>query len=164
MEKGIRLEDIVSGVQKNTYLLHLTGKNHIFGERCSSYKKINPIYREECWPWIEVIDGRSKGRKVGTITFRDPYPKLNLLMEGEMIERLAQKQTPIKTFYYHRLICMGVHPNPNNLPSVDHINGHTVDYRAENLRWTSVSDNNRCKRPRADYDKLYDILDGKNII
>ena len=85
-------------------------------------------------------------------------------MEGKMIQREKQKQTPIKTMYFHRIVCIAVYPNLENHPTVDHINGHPADFRPENLRWISISDNNRCKKPGADYDKLYDILDEKNFV
>ena len=160
---GIPLETLSYNIKKNYYLLHLSGGLHIFGEKCSESKNIKAVYREKCWPWIEVIKGKNLGWQRGTITNRDPYPKLNLAVEGEMIKRENQMQTPIKTFYFHRLVCMAAHPNPHNLPSVDHINNLTVDYRSHNLRWVSISDNNRAKRARIDFNKLYDTLEGKNF-
>ena len=162
---GIPLETLSYNIKKNYYLLHLSGGVHIFGKKCSESKNIKSIYREKCWPWIEVINGRYLGWQIGTITNRDPYPKLNLAVEGEMIKRAkGRMQTPIKTFYFHRLVCMAVHTNPNNLPSVDHINDIPVDYRPDNLRWISVSDNNRAKRARTNFDKLYDTLQRKTFV
>tara|TARA_R100001530_G_scaffold25499_1_gene20579 strand:+ start:41 stop:580 length:540 start_codon:yes stop_codon:yes gene_type:complete len=162
---GIPLETLSYNIKKNYYLLHLSGGVHIFGNKCSESKNIKSIYREKCWPWIEVIKGRYLGQRIGTVTKRDPYPKLNLAVEGERIKRAkGQMQTPIKTFYFHRLVCMAAHANPNNLPSVDHINDIPVDYRSSNLRWVSISDNNRAKRARINYDKLYDTLQIKTFV
>ena len=42
----------------------------------------------------------------------------------------------------HRLIAEHYIPNPNNLPTVDHINGIRDDNRIENLRWASYSTQN----------------------
>lgn len=41
----------------------------------------------------------------------------------------------------HRLVAQAFIPNPNNLPSVNHINEDKTDNRASNLEWVSVADN-----------------------
>jgi len=46
-----------------------------------------------------------------------------------------------KSFSIHRLIAMAFHPNPNNLPQVDHINRHRNDNKPCNLRWVSAKEN-----------------------
>jgi len=47
-----------------------------------------------------------------------------------------------KHYLIHRLIMIHFIPNPDNLPCVDHINRNSQDNRIENLRWSSIRDNN----------------------
>lgn len=41
----------------------------------------------------------------------------------------------------HRLVAQAFIPNPNNLPTVNHINEDKRDNRVANLEWMSVADN-----------------------
>ena len=45
----------------------------------------------------------------------------------------------------HCIIAQQFIPNPDNLPQVDHINHNRADYRLENLRWVSQSENSMNK-------------------
>lgn len=46
-------------------------------------------------------------------------------------------------FKKHRIIAQQFIPNSNNLPIVDHINHDKTDNHISNLRWASISDNNK---------------------
>ena len=41
----------------------------------------------------------------------------------------------------HRLVAQAFIPNPNNLPTVNHINEDKTDNRVINLEWASIADN-----------------------
>lgn len=45
-----------------------------------------------------------------------------------------------KTVKAHRLVAMAFVPNPDNKPTVDHINTVRTDNRAENLRWATLTE------------------------
>ena len=47
----------------------------------------------------------------------------------------------VHTRTVHRLVAQAFIPNPNNLPTVNHINENKTDNRSVNLEWSSIADN-----------------------
>lgn len=47
-----------------------------------------------------------------------------------------------KMSYVHRLVAIAFLPNPENLPSVNHIDGDRANNCVDNLEWASYADNN----------------------
>lgn len=102
----------------------------------------------EIWKFHPIgIYGSNKGRcylpKSGTQLAHYSYGS----NRGNGYKQIRWKR---QTYNIHRLIAELFIPNPNNLPTVDHMNRNRSDNRVENLRWANMSMqiNNRSKYKR----------------
>ena len=68
-----------------------------------------------------------------------------ILKESLMSAGYYQVHLNGMTYLKHRLIANQFIPNPENLPCVDHINHQKIDNHISNLRWCSISNNNKNK-------------------
>ena len=82
----------------------------------------------------------------GFTGFREVKPILN----GYLQVNLSGIRVPQLV---HRLVAEAFIPNPENKPTVDHINGNRLDNRVENLRWVTQKENNN--NPNTRYKNVY---------
>ena len=119
--KGYQHSMIVS----NTYFIYKTGGFH-FDKKYKDHGLVYPYIKNE---------NTGKILKIGT-RYSDPYPKftMNIYIDGE------KKASMLKI---HRLTAFAFIKRPDDpkYVVVDHINGNIMDYRLDNLRWSTISQN-----------------------
>ena len=111
--------------------------------------KSNMINHEE-WKDVKNYEGlyqvsnfgRLKSLKYG----KERILKANKDRYGYLFVRLCKDVKP-KMCLIHRLVAEAFIPNPDNLPTVDHIDRNPLNNTVENLRWAdwSTQNNNRDK-------------------
>lgn len=84
---------------------------------------------------VRTIDGHEnirhwKGRTLKQKTDKGGYKRVTLW-----------KNKNDKQFLVHRLVCMAFHPNPDNFPDVNHIDGNPSNNSAGNLEWITPRGN-----------------------
>lgn len=75
----------------------------------------------------------------------NPRPRSDGYLTGSFLVDNEFSLKIKKSFYYHRIVASSFLKNPENLPTVDHINKIHSDNKIVNLRWSTYSDQNRNK-------------------
>lgn len=95
--------------------------------KVSSYGRVYSLTRER----FNAKEGRIyKGRMLKPNVQKYGYKCAALLSDGEH-----------KLKKIHRLVAEAFIPNPDNKPTVDHIDGNPSNNRVDNLRWATVKEN-----------------------
>lgn len=68
-------------------------------------------------------------RSMKLISDKDKYSRVQLYKDGK-----------VKTYKVHRLVAEAFIPNPENKPTVDHVNRVRTDNRVEILRWATYKE------------------------
>lgn len=92
----------------------------------------NPDYRINYYGEVKSFKRYKEGRYVSPYMDKDGYLKLSL----------CQNSKP-KGYFVHRLVAMTFLENTNNLPQVNHRDGHKLNCSVDNLEWTSNTNNQR---------------------
>ena len=123
-EKGKPYSDIIP----NKYFLIKTGGYHFY----ENYKDNGKIY-----PYIINETFLKKGKKISIVkpfvSFSDPYPKVNLTT--------VDKKNIIAKM--HRIIAFAFieRPKDDAYVIVNHIDGNIINYKLDNLEWSTKSAN-----------------------
>lgn len=77
----------------------------------------------------------------GDVIYSKAYGKLKVLKPGKVkgyhTVSLRTKNGKKKNCQVHRIVCTAYHPNPDNKPTVNHINHIPTDNCPENLEWAT---------------------------
>lgn len=170
----VDLNTINSSLIPGIYFLYETGGPHYFSQ-CKN--EIEPIYRENIWPFIYRVQTNPKtplknGILLGSISAaKMGYVVQRLYLKNETRKKRTYRTTKEEICYYpreierplHRLVAQAFIPNddPENKTMVDHINGNRVDFRVDNLRWVTPTENSKGTpghRKEGHADKVYEKI------
>ena len=149
-----QLELFYPRLLRETYVIHRTGGSHPF----KHVKEASSIYHQDIWPYIERIhwpdttDRANHWRQTHpskqmnlNISFQHVYPYISLMgMETVLKYPKDKKPCWTNTSVYvqmHVAVARAFVTNIHNKGQVCHVNDDPADYRVENLRWVTPSEN-----------------------
>ena len=129
-------------------------KHYLRTERWKDVKGYEGLYQVSNFGRVRSVDRYIEHERMGLILRKGKLLKLNLKKTGYYHVALC-KNNIMKTFSVHRLVAEAFKPNPDNLPTVDHINRIRTDNRLENLRWApwELQAKNSNREPQKKYNK-----------
>ena len=144
LDTGLKLENFIPNIPNDKYHIFKTGGYHYLSNVDESVDI--GIYRDPIWPWV-LNTYFEKGRKIrstslGSLTKSD-YPVIRLAKKNQQNNNAAVFKALHHYSLIHRVVALVFIKNEdwilNNL--VHHINENKLDYRIENLEWTTNKKN-----------------------
>jgi hypothetical protein len=173
--KCVDVHSILPDVSPNIYYLFETGGPHYFS-KCTC--EVEPIYKQNIWPFIYRIKNKKRANKSGFILGSIGLTKLSyifVMLQSRSQNTIKRRYRYLKeekftyskyfNFPLHRLVAKAFIKNddPTNKIIVDHINGNRMDYRIENLRWsTTVQNSKGTPDGKNDPNRIYELVSKKN--
>lgn len=105
--------------------------------------------REEIWKDIPEYEGIYQASNLGRIrSLKKKAPRIlkQCLKEDGYNRVNLYKDGKYKNCQVHRLVALTFVPNPDNKPTVDHIDRDKTNNNIENLRWATSLEQNEYKR------------------
>lgn len=109
------------------------------GEVWKSVAGYEGLYSVSNYGRIKSLEKTVQGTD-GKIRVLKPRIKKYAISNGYPVVSLC-KDSITRVKFVHRIIALAFLPNPEHKPNVDHINRNTLDFRLENLRWTTQKEN-----------------------
>jgi len=163
INKGLKLENYIDDIEKDTYYFFKTGGPHYFHRTTID----SGIYKKLIWPFVIKVNnkkGPPKTMQYGCID-NSGYPTIRLnKLNGHLqkFKRKENKYATVKQQYWnplHRVVafCCVENDSPDIKVIVNHKNENKLDYRPENLEWTTNRENSKqgSKGNKINADELY---------
>ena len=167
---GVDLSTVISDIMPNRYYMFKTGGPHFFS-KCKNKEVVRDIYLQNIWPFIYNVKGQRDKILTGTVAkSKLNYPTVRLYHKSDMAEKrnfrsIHKIETQLRPkeieFGMHRLTGFAfiTNPDPKTHTVIDHINSNKVDYRVENLRWSTLKGNSKgCGGEVSDPDMVYQLI------
>ena len=168
IDQGLKLENYIDDIEKDTYYFFKTGGPHYFYRTTID----SGIYKQLIWPFIIKLNskGPSKTIQYGCID-KSGYPTIRLNKLDGRVQKFRKSKNTYETAklqYWnpiHRIVafCCVENDDPDLKVIVNHKNENKLDYRPENLEWTTNRENSKqgSKGNKVNPDELYMHLSKK---